>query len=60
MTILRQQTGLENFLFFRGGAHGGHYFAYIRDIDAYGVWTHPVSESTPSKDIHQGVLDIDT
>ncbi len=30
------------FLVFRGGAHGGHYFAYIRDIDSFGSWTHPV------------------
>ena len=42
-------TGMHScnsmFLFcshYRGGAHGGHYFAYIRDIDNLGSWTHPV------------------
>lgn len=25
----------------RGGAHGGHYFAYIRDVDGLGTWTEP-------------------
>ena len=26
-----------------GGAHGGHYHAYIRDIDQLGTWVAPVS-----------------
>ena len=26
-----------------GGAHGGHYHAYIRDIDGLGNWVTPVS-----------------
>ena len=25
-----------------GGAHGGHYHAYIRDIDELGSWVEPV------------------
>ncbi|XP_065839535.1 ubiquitin carboxyl-terminal hydrolase 40-like [Oscarella lobularis] len=25
----------------RGSTHGGHYFAYIRDVDCLGTWTHP-------------------
>ncbi|XP_064614511.1 ubiquitin carboxyl-terminal hydrolase 40-like [Liolophura sinensis] len=28
----------------RGGAHGGHYHAYIRDIHALGNWTSPEEE----------------
>lgn len=28
----------------RGSAFGGHYFAYIRDIDNLGHWVNPVSE----------------
>ena len=27
----------------RGSAFGGHYFAYIRDIDDLGSWVAPVS-----------------
>ena len=26
-----------------GSTHGGHYHAYIRDVDELGVWTKPVS-----------------
>ena len=26
----------------RGGAHGGHYHAIIKDIDKLGNWTKPV------------------
>ena len=25
----------------RGSAHGGHYFAYIRDVDVLGAWSKP-------------------
>lgn len=32
-----------DFFDFRGSTHGGHYHAYIRDIDGFGIWTHPVS-----------------
>jgi len=27
----------------KGGAYGGHYHAFIRDVDSLGKWTHPVS-----------------
>lgn len=27
----------------KGAAHGGHYHAYIQDVDALGNWSHPVS-----------------
>ena len=30
----------------RGSTHGGHYFAYIKDVDALGQWTHPVRKYT--------------
>ena len=26
----------------RGSAHGGHYHAYIRDVDNLGTWIKPV------------------
>ena len=29
----------------RGGAHGGHYHALIKDIDSLGTWNTPVSSS---------------
>ncbi|KAJ8313576.1 hypothetical protein KUTeg_008137 [Tegillarca granosa] len=29
----------------RGGAYGGHYHAYIKDIDGLGKWTHPDEET---------------
>ncbi|XP_065175482.1 ubiquitin carboxyl-terminal hydrolase 40-like [Sycon ciliatum] len=29
----------------RGGAHGGHYFAYIRDADGLGSWSEPKESS---------------
>ena len=25
----------------RGSTHGGHYHAYIRDVDGLGNWSHP-------------------
>ncbi|XP_062518219.1 ubiquitin carboxyl-terminal hydrolase 40-like [Corticium candelabrum] len=25
----------------KGSTHGGHYFAYIKDVDGLGQWTHP-------------------
>ena len=30
----------------RGSTHGGHYHAYIRDIDGLGKWTHPVRKDS--------------
>lgn len=29
----------------KGGAYGGHYHAFIRDVDSLGKWTHPDEES---------------
>lgn len=31
-----------------GGAHGGHYHAYIRDVDSLGHWVTPVSSENPN------------
>lgn len=29
-----------------GGAYGGHYHAYIRDVDSLGTWTSPVCDTS--------------
>ncbi|KAK3105338.1 hypothetical protein FSP39_022933 [Pinctada imbricata] len=40
-----QWYDLFSIVIHRGGAHGGHYYAYIRDVDAIGQWTHPDEET---------------
>uniref|UniRef100_A0A2C9JXG3 USP domain-containing protein n=1 Tax=Biomphalaria glabrata TaxID=6526 RepID=A0A2C9JXG3_BIOGL len=40
----------------RGSAFGGHYFAYIRDIDNIGHWTPP--ETSPKVDPNTTGLDV--
>jgi len=37
-----------------GGAHGGHYHAYIRDLDALGHWVTPVSHAA----LHLSLLSV--
>ena len=32
-----------HFLFFSGSCYGGHYHAYIRDVEGLGTWHQPVS-----------------
>ncbi|KAK3797715.1 hypothetical protein RRG08_054732 [Elysia crispata] len=42
----------------RGSAFGGHYFAYIRDIDDLGFWTAPVDKIQQKADASSTGLDI--
>lgn len=32
-----------SFVFFSGSCYGGHYHAYIRDVEGLGMWCEPVS-----------------
>ncbi|XP_059165075.1 ubiquitin carboxyl-terminal hydrolase 40-like isoform X2 [Physella acuta] len=42
----------------RGSAFGGHYFAYIRDIDNIGHWTHPDNSAERKVDPSATGLDV--
>ncbi|XP_033761704.1 ubiquitin carboxyl-terminal hydrolase 40-like [Pecten maximus] len=43
----------------RGGAYGGHYHAYLRDVDALGKWTSPEEEAIQlPKDPSTGEVDF--
>ena len=42
----RQEYELFSVVVHSGSTHSGHYTAIIRDVDALGSWTHPVSDST--------------
>ncbi|XP_069111177.1 ubiquitin carboxyl-terminal hydrolase 40-like [Argopecten irradians] len=43
----------------RGGAYGGHYHAYLRDVDALGKWTTPEEEAVQlPKDPSTGEVDF--
>ncbi|GFR75865.1 ubiquitin carboxyl-terminal hydrolase 40 [Elysia marginata] len=42
----------------RGSAFGGHYFAYIRDIDNLGCWAAPVEKTQPKVNPSSTGLDI--
>ena len=44
----RELYELYSVVIHSGSTHSGHYTAYIKDVDALGCWTHPVS--------HCGVL----
>lgn len=36
----------------RGGAHGGHYHALIRDLDSRGTWSEPDKTTASNKTMH--------
>ena len=40
----RQEYELFSVVVHSGSTHSGHYTAIIRDVDALGAWTHPVSQ----------------
>ena len=39
----RQLYELYSVVIHSGSTHSGHYTAYIKDVDALGCWTYPVS-----------------
>ena len=39
----RRMYELYSVVIHSGSTHAGHYTAYIKDVDALGCWTHPVS-----------------
>ena len=41
----QQEYELFSVVVHSGSTHSGHYTAIIRDVDALGSWTHPVSST---------------
>ena len=39
----RSEYELYSVVIHSGSTHSGHYTAYIRDVEDFGCWTHPVS-----------------
>ena len=47
----KQLYELYSVVIHSGSTHSGHYTAYIKDVDALGCWTHPVSVYTLYGDV---------